>query len=516
MLAYLRYFYIVSFLVVVTAALVVGLYFRSVAANQIIKNTTQQSGVNIAQSFSNNIWQRHMATLQTLQSRPLAEWAQDANFRRFFQEGMYFFKDVPLVKFSVFTPDGKRFFSTKRSEIIEVEGEMSKVFAFIPFLAPAKEDPFKLAKQGRVASTIIGAGKLDLSGKGVGSQQGGSYLRVLVPLPVPVGPDAVTPNPQAIAEIYYDITNSWGYLSHFHVIGTTAIIGFFSVLYTALFYMSRRTERLLDKQYQANIELTAAKAQAESESQEKSKFLANVSHELRTPLNAIIGFSQIIKDEVHGPIQNPQYKDYIQDINASGTHLLSLINDILDYSKAEADKLEVDTADIDLNKVMRSCLRLVSPRAEEAQVQLVENIPKEHLIIKADSKRMRQVLLNLLSNAVKFTPEGGKVTLSAKLADEGGLIIEVSDTGIGIAEKDISKAMSTFGQVDNKLSRRYEGTGLGLPLTKKLVEIMGGTFTLQSELGLGTMVSIYFGPEKMSSLGDHTDQASTITPATGA
>jgi two-component system cell cycle sensor histidine kinase PleC len=172
-------------------------------------------------------------------------------------------------------------------------------------------------------------------------------------------------------------------------------------------------------------------------------------------------------------------------------HLLSLINDILDYSKAEADKLELEISEVDTTKTVRNCMRLVSPRAEGAQVQLGEEIPREHFILKTDAKKLKQVMLNLLSNAVKFTPAGGSVTVTMwQNVVDGGLSIEVKDTGIGIAPKDISRAMAPFGQVDNTLSRKYEGTGLGLPLTRKFVEIMGGTFSIASEVGKGTTITI--------------------------
>jgi two-component system cell cycle sensor histidine kinase PleC len=244
------------------------------------------------------------------------------------------------------------------------------------------------------------------------------------------------------------------------------------------------------KQHEANTDLIAAAAEAEADNQQKSQFLANISHELRTPLNAIIGFSEIIKNEALGNLQQT-HQEYIHDIHGSGKHLLSLINDILDYSKAEAGKLEVQMAELDLTKLLVNSMRLVIPRAEEAQVTLVEDLPKEHIICITDAKKLKQVILNLLSNAVKFTPAGGEVRVHAfqKVVD-GSVEIRVSDSGIGIAPKDIAKVMSPFGQVDSKLSRKYEGTGLGLPLSKKFVEGMGGTFNIESEVNVGTTIVI--------------------------
>jgi two-component system cell cycle sensor histidine kinase PleC len=187
------------------------------------------------------------------------------------------------------------------------------------------------------------------------------------------------------------------------------------------------------------------------------------------------------------------HRNYINDINNAGKHLLSIINDILDFSKAFSDKLKVNTIELNLNKLIASTMRFVKPRADEAKIELIADLPKNHIIIKADPKRLKQVLLNLLSNSVKFTPENGCVTVLARIDQIKKLVyIEIIDTGIGMSEKDIPKALSTFGQVDNKLSRKYEGTGLGLPLTKKLVELMKGRFDLQSTIGVGTTVTLTF------------------------
>ncbi|MCU7611378.1 sensor histidine kinase [Anaplasma capra] len=260
-----------------------------------------------------------------------------------------------------------------------------------------------------------------------------------------------------------------------------------------LFY--KRSTKLLSSQYDANLELQGQKEAAERESVSKSQFLANVSHELRTPLNSIIGFSEIIQSESLGPIGNDEYKEYINDIHQSGVHLLSLINDILDFSKAEANKLTVEFVKFDLGKIVDSSFTMVSPRAKEAGVELKKEMQEEPIVMLADPKRMKQVIINVLSNSVKFTPEGGLVKLLAEVR-EGQLVVEISDTGIGIAQQDLYKVMSVFGQADSKHSRKYEGTGLGLPLSKKLVELMNGTFSIKSEPNLGTIVTLVFPHEQ--------------------
>lgn len=288
-----------------------------------------------------------------------------------------------------------------------------------------------------------------------------------------------------------------------YVSGTMLAL-FFLIGLTVLLY-HYRVQRVIEKQYEINMELATSKARAESESQEKSRFLANISHELRTPLNAIIGFSEIIQAETMGPLANATYKDYIRDIHQSGLHLLSLINDILDFSKAEAQKLTVDMEEIVVNRAIRGSIKMLQAKAEQASLTLQARMPSEKILIMADHKRLKQVLLNLLSNAIKFTPEGGSVTVILEY-DQGGKTVDmtVKDTGIGMSSKDIPRAMAVFGQVDNERSRQYEGTGLGLPLTKKLVELMRGQFTLMSEEGLGTTVTARFPLQRVEE-GDETD-----------
>ncbi len=233
------------------------------------------------------------------------------------------------------------------------------------------------------------------------------------------------------------------------------------------------------------------------ENVQQSQFLANFTHELRTPLNSIIGFSGLIKDQTLGSLGNPEYVKYANDINTSGVHLLSLINDILDYSKSEVGKLKVNMTEVDVVKVIKQSLSIIAPRASESNVDLMQSFANDYFIIRLDPKRFKQIMLNLLSNSVKFTPEGGSVMVSVFPDLKGEKIsIEVKDTGVGIAEKDIPTVMSLFGQVETDLNRKYEGTGIGLPFAKKLTAIMGGIFDLQSKVGIGTRITLTFPYDK--------------------
>ena len=270
-------------------------------------------------------------------------------------------------------------------------------------------------------------------------------------------------------------------------------ITIFLIFFIIILYNTNYAQRIINRQFEADRILEEAKILAEKENLSKSQFLANVSHELRTPLNSIIGFSEIILADKNIQINNEQYHEYIQDINNSGNHLLSIINDILDFSKACADKLKLDSLELDLNKLITSMIRFVKPKADEAKVQLIENLPKKHIVMIADAKRLKQVILNLLSNAIKFTNEGGTITVILTNNESERLVyIKVIDTGIGISERDIPKALSVFGQIDSTLSKKHDGTGLGLPFTQKLVELMGGQFDLKSTVDVGTIITLIF------------------------
>ncbi len=244
-------------------------------------------------------------------------------------------------------------------------------------------------------------------------------------------------------------------------------------------------------------DLAIARDEAEAANLAKSEFLALMSHELRTPLNAIIGFSEIIKTEMFGPVGTARYRDYAKDVHESGQHLLGLINDILDISKIEAGKLELVEEDVDVTEVINSCLRLVKEPAAKGGVKLITEVPDDLPALRFDERKLKQILINLLSNAVKFTPAGGEVTVKAWCKADAGYVFQIIDTGIGIALEDIPKALSPFGQVDSRLDRKYEGTGLGLPLTKSLVELSAGSMDLQSEVGTGTTVTVRFPKERI-------------------
>ncbi|MCF8467348.1 MAG: PAS domain S-box protein [Sneathiella sp.] len=261
-----------------------------------------------------------------------------------------------------------------------------------------------------------------------------------------------------------------------------------------LLYGDRRVLQLVIRDISAQIQieefLKHAKDEAEYAAQLKGKFLANMSHELRTPLNAVIGFSEVIISQIFGPVGSPKYLEYAHDINASGHHLLDLINDILDFSKIEAGEQKINEEDVEIDVLVNECIRLTQQRAIENDINIKLEFDPFLPQIFADRRMIKQIIINLLSNAVKFTPNGGRIVASVKMLEEDGMKISVSDNGIGIREDDIVKAMTPFVQVDSEKSRKYHGTGLGLPLSKNLAELHEGRLELQSKYGEGTVVSL--------------------------
>jgi signal transduction histidine kinase len=272
-----------------------------------------------------------------------------------------------------------------------------------------------------------------------------------------------------------------------------AVLLIVAVLTWLMLLAIRREEK---RRARAEWALIEAKERAERSDRMKSQFLASMSHELRTPLNAIIGFSEVLKSGMLGPVGHPKYMEYVGDIHEAGSHLLRLINDLLDLAKIEAGRFELEDKPLSLSGALNSCLRLVTARAAKGGVRLASDPPGELPPVWGDERKLKQVFLNLLSNAVKFTPAGGEVRVSTRCQPDGAIAVQVQDSGIGMKPDEIDLALQPFRQLGSPYVRRHEGSGLGLPLSKYLVELHGGRLHLASTLGVGTTVTVTLPPHR--------------------
>jgi len=469
------------------------LYRYFIIEEVVIKQVSDQN-TRIATTYKQKIWNNNKNAILKLNTQKFDSLLNDQEFIQFVSESSGFFSEIK-DSVSLYDKNSNKFIESKSNDILSIKYNFS-AYLYKRFILTLdkyflssyfSDNPLMESIKGNANHSLVSRALITDKNHNLYES---SFIISYIPI---ISNENGDYRIDGVIKITTDITDQWDNITYLEKRIFLSFFIVFIVFFIIIMYNTNYAQRIINKQFETNRELEEAKIKAETESSSKTQFLANVSHELRTPLNAIIGFSEMILSETHGKLDNMRYKDYINDINNSGKHLLSVINDILDFSKASVDKLKVETMDLDLNKLAAASMRFVKPRATKANIRLIEDFPSEHVVIKADAKRLKQAFLNLLSNSVKFTPSDGSVTLSIKKDAFKKLVyISVTDTGIGMSEEDIPKAISSFGQIDSKLSRKYEGTGLGLPLTKKLVELMNGTFDIKSTVGKGTTITIIF------------------------
>ena len=457
-------------LVIIAASMLLISMYKQIASDDLTA-LAERSNTTLAQLFSNVVWDSHAGFLTTAHFLTPDQIRQHPETRAIRESVVTRLRDLSILKVKIYDLNGLTVFSTEPAQVGEDK---------------STNQGFLAARTGHRASELTHRDNFSAFEQMVEDRD---VLASYVPITSASG--AI----EGVFEVYYDVTDLLGEIERRQVLLQGVVGGTFLLLYLLLIFGVWHSERQTRRHYFKNLDLARTAARAEEANRLKSEFLATMSHELRTPLNAILGFSEILKSQLPQVSTEETRKEYADSIWMSGRHLLNIVDDVLDMSKVEAGELELDREPFDPVSLLESCLRLVEKQAEKQGVELVSNLGAGLPPAFGDERRIKQVLINLLSNAVKFTPTGGRVSLWLGCDAAGTLQFSVSDNGIGIAPNDIAKVLTPFGQVETTYARRFGGTGLGLPIARSLVEMHGGSFTLESKLGEGTKVSFTLPPE---------------------
>lgn len=454
-----------SFMIMGAAAAVLG-HFIARSAFDNIAVVAQNTALSLNQLFSNAIWPRYAGFVASAHQWDPETLARHPATRDLLVEAEVLTVGTSILKFKIFDTRGLTVFSSRVDEIGSNKYDSPGL---------------KKALAGEITSVLehrarFAAARGDISDVHIVQ----SYLPIRE---IPGGPAV------AVLEVYTDVTGTYVLVQDGTRKTIAIILGVLLIAFLMIVVVTHRAERELENRRRENSELLVARQQAETANRSKSLFLANMSHELRTPLNAIIGFAEMIQGQYLGPVAEKRYITYAEHVLDAGRHLLLIINDVLDLSKIEAGKMAVEASSVDAADLVRSTLRLVQRDADTAGIAIAAELPDDLPDVLADPGKLKQVLLNLLSNAIKFTAGGGHVTVTAARTDNF-LLISVNDTGIGIDPQHMAQALAPFGQIGHPFVTRAGGTGLGLPLSKQLVELMRGELLIDSTPGVGTSVQI--------------------------
>jgi signal transduction histidine kinase len=492
----LRYFSVLS-LVAIAFTMTAALWVQRETATRELRQFTEANNVTLARLFSNSIWPQfadHVRRAGRLDAAAVKAHPETARL-----DGAVhaLATGTTALKIKLYDLRGVTIYSTELKQIGEDK---------------SGNPGFRAAAAGGVASDLVNRGRFSaLDGERADVHMLASYV------PIRLGDGSI----DGVFEVYTDVTILINSINETAIELALQLLLIFGALYFALFVVVRIGDRLIRRQYDSLSDVNAKlegknfalaneisqRRRAEAEiralhemqaaEQAKASMLTVMSHELRTPLNAVIGFAEMIETQAFGPTATDRYVDYAGSIRQSGTHLLGLINNMLDLARADAGKLVVADQPVDVQEAVADCLRMMQQKADAGGIELKADIPEDLPSLRADARLFRQIIINLLGNAVKFTDTGGRITVSAAVTAEGGMRLAVEDTGIGIAPENMAKVMSPFGQVDSGHTRRYDGTGLGLPIVRAFADVHGGNFHLVSEPGVGTKAIVDFPPARV-------------------
>jgi signal transduction histidine kinase len=434
----------------------------------------------VSRVISNDLWGLAEKALAHRDLHSGSEHIRHADYRALDDEVRRLVAGTNVVKFKVLTPAGTVVYSTDPDDI-------GKIYKGSPGL------------QAALKGESGGKYGLQPAFNGLGGKLQNTWITSNYVTNVAPNTGAVT----AIAEIYSDASAKRTLARRAAIENVTIALTTLLVIFALLLAMVYAAVRMVRNEHRRALALTAAMAQAEAASQSKTAFLANMSHELRTPLNAIIGFAEIMGGEIKGPLGDPSYKGYAEDIGKSGRHLLGIIDRVLDLVRAETGAILLDLGPTNVNFVCKSVERMLFGEVENAGLNLSVTTSEDPLTINTDGRKLRDILVGLVSNSIKFTPEGGNVEIRIDRKGKG-VRIRIIDDGIGISAEDMPTAAAAFGHVENVYSRKQGGIGLGLPMTRKLTELLDGSFEVASGANQGTVVTLVL-PDHPSGLPANDD-----------
>jgi len=479
----LRYYSVASGLALLAVALVLIAVYRKSSLDSMVE-TVEAENVAMSRAFTNVIWPRFARYVTATSPRDGNALRVRPETDEIHEVAKSLVAGLDVVKIKIYRLDGLTVYSSDFSQIGQSQSDSP---AFL-----------ESARKGKPASNFEFRPEFNgINGLIRDRHIVSSYM----PIRAPDG------DVEGVFELYADVTAKVEAITGDVAWLSVGLVWAFGLLYGVLFAIVRRADGIIKRQYKdlheevshrlaAEEQLRRALEDAKHANTAKSEFLAHMSHELRTPLNSIIGFAETMIREVFGDMGNPKYREYANDIHGSGTHLLNLINEVLDVSKVEAGAMGIHETNVDLAHTMKECTAMMKDEAKKVGIELRLTLDRNLPVFRGDDLRLKQIFLNLLSNAIKFTPTGGRITLNAGLDERGGLLISVEDTGIGIEPEDLRRILLPFEQVEGHMERSTKGTGLGLALSKSLTELHGGELSLESEPGAGTTVTLRFPPER--------------------